>query len=88
MSSTSSPAPFTGSSTATEAGTAGIGEVGVGAGVGATVGAIVAVGVRVGVGVGDAACCVHETNTSATAVAGANSLFIRHPSENGGILAP
>ena len=41
MSSTRSAAPLTGTSTATAAGTVGIGEVGVGATVAATVGAVV-----------------------------------------------
>jgi len=82
---TSSPAPLTGISTATAAGTAGTGDVG--AGVGASVGVVVGAVEAVTVGEGEPACGVHATRTIVT-IAGANSLFIQQPSENGGILPP
>src|SRR6266568_5943205 len=74
MSSTSSAAPFTGTSTATAAGIAGIGEVGVGAGVAATVGA----GDAVTVGDGAAAGCVHAA-ASASETESATTIRMAHP---------
>src|SRR5216683_882665 len=71
MSSTRSAAPFTGISTATGAGIAGIGDVGVGAGVAATVGAGDAVGD------GAAAGCVHAARI--TEIESATNLRMAHP---------
>src|SRR2546428_3150617 len=77
MSRTRSAAPLTGTSTATAAGTLGIGEVGVGATVAATVGAVV------GEAEGAAACGAHAAIASRTGSA-RPSLFINGPAGAGG----